>query len=109
MRASRPASAPASGPGSSSTSGGGAVGSSTLMRAMPPPVLAVLVLFVSSLASYAPSLTHVSGTFFVCVARSSTPDGEVEYVAASGFRAPNDLVCDTAGTAYFTDPYHDLG
>ena len=38
-----------------------------------------------------------------------TPDGDVEYVAASGFRAPNDLVCDTAGTAYFTDPYHVLG
>ncbi|MBV8950386.1 MAG: SMP-30/gluconolactonase/LRE family protein [Actinobacteria bacterium] len=34
--------------------------------------------------------------------------GRVHFVTADGFQAPNDLVCDEAGTVFFTDPYNFL-
>jgi gluconolactonase len=37
-----------------------------------------------------------------------TPSGDVDDVASEGFQAPNDLVCDEAGTLFFTDPYNFL-
>jgi gluconolactonase len=35
-----------------------------------------------------------------------SPDGEVSYLADSGFNAPNDLAVAADGTVYFTDPGH---
>jgi gluconolactonase len=37
-----------------------------------------------------------------------TPSGDVDDVVTDGFQAPNDLVCDEAGTLFFTDPYNFL-
>jgi gluconolactonase len=34
------------------------------------------------------------------------PNGDVAYLADSGFQAPNDLVVSKSGTLYFTDPPH---
>ena len=35
-----------------------------------------------------------------------SPDGTVTYLAEEGFLAPNDLVCASDGSLYFTDPHH---
>ena len=36
----------------------------------------------------------------------AAPDGTVSYLAADGFRGPNDLAVAADGTVYFTDPGH---